>query len=145
MNIVGDVTEDTLIPTLNYKSESWVIDSNASFYAITNRECFKDYLGDDKTCNIIGKWDVQISLSNKGTLKLNNVRHAPSLKRNMLSIGQLASSGYTMTFTRDLWNVTKGDIIVAREKKECTFYLTQKNEWFHCSCWNRWKFKYMTL
>ena len=50
----------------------------------------KIYLRDDEPCDIIGKRDVVVSLSNGSTLKLRNIRHAPKLKRNLISVGQLA-------------------------------------------------------
>lgn len=65
-----------MILTFDYKSKSQVINSSASFQAIVNRDCFKNYmqgdfekvyLGDDKACNILGKRDVHISLPNETT------------------------------------------------------------------------------
>ncbi|MGV7343482.1 hypothetical protein PJI17_32810 [Mycobacterium kansasii] len=34
-------------------------------------------------------------------LKLTNVRHVPSLKWNLIAVGQLANTGYVTTFTSD--------------------------------------------
>lgn len=61
----------------------------------------KIYLEDDELCNIIGKWDVQINQSNGTMLQLKDVRHVPNLKRNFVSVGQLADSGYKTTFIDD--------------------------------------------
>ena len=47
----------------------------------------KVYLRDDEPCDIVGKGDVVVSLSNGLTLKLRNVRHVPKLKRNLISFG----------------------------------------------------------
>lgn len=101
--------EDASVLALN-KLESWVIDSRASFHATSNKERLKNYmqsdldtvfLGNDKPCNIVDKRDVLISLSNVGTWMLNDVRHVLCLKRNLILVGQLTSSGYSMVFTGD--------------------------------------------
>ena len=79
------------------------LQTGASFHATTYREYLKKYvqgdfgkfyLGNDEPCNIIGKGDVQIKLPNGGIWKLNDVRHVPSLKRNLLLVGHIANSGY---------------------------------------------------
>ena len=67
-------------------------------------EVGKVYLGDDQTCNITGKGDVKIQL--KGSVwKLNNVRHIPDLRKNLISIRQLALEGYITTFIDDKWKI----------------------------------------
>ncbi len=43
-NVVGDVLQDALILSLDNISQSWVVDSGASFHAMTNRKYFKDYV-----------------------------------------------------------------------------------------------------
>ncbi|XXG79495.1 hypothetical protein AAC387_Pa09g0546 [Persea americana] len=126
-NVAGDAVQDALILAFDYKSESWVIDSGASFHAIAHKEYLKNYvqgdfgkvyLGDDEPCDIIGKGDVQIKLPNGSIWKLNDVRHVPSLKRNLISVGQLAISGHVTVFADDFWKVTKGSMVVARGKLE---------------------------
>lgn len=87
----------------------------------------KVYLGDDKACNIIGRGDVRLSLPNGGTWLLTDVRHIPSLKRNLISVSQLISSGHITTFTRNVCKVTKVTLVIAYEKKEGTLYLTWKH------------------
>ena len=135
-NVAGDAVQDALILAFDYKSESWVIDSGASFHATAHKEYLKNYvqgdfgkvyLGDDEPCDIIGKGDVQIKLPNGSIWQLNDVRHVPSLKRNLISVGQLASSGHVTVFADDFWKVTKGSMVVARGKKEGTLYLTNSS------------------
>ncbi|KAH9313082.1 hypothetical protein KI387_028117, partial [Taxus chinensis] len=72
------------------------------------------YLGDDEPCNITGKGDVHLKLQNGNPWVLKDVRHVPSLKRNLISIGKLGESGCVVTFTADSWKVTKGSLVVAR-------------------------------
>ena len=71
-------------------------------------ELEKVYLGDDEPCDIVGKDDAVISISKSLTLKLRNVRHVPKLKRNLISVGQLADGGMKTAFDGDVCKITKG-------------------------------------
>jgi len=82
------------------------------------------YLGDDEPCNIIGKSNVTINLSNDSILKLKDDGHVPKMKRNLMSIGQLADAGMKTTFDGDSCKITKGVMITTHDKKEGTLYMT---------------------
>ena len=96
MNEAGDVLQDALILALYNTSDYWVVDSWASCHATPHRKFFHDYvqgdfghvlLGDDEPCKIVGKGKVWIKLNNGSEWLLNDVRHIPTMKRNMISIG----------------------------------------------------------
>ena len=78
---------DALILFLAGSSESWVIDSRASFHATSQRNIFQNYakgelervyLGDDEPYDIVRKGDMMVRLSNGSTLNLRNARHVRS-------------------------------------------------------------------
>ncbi|GAA0153727.1 hypothetical protein LIER_11897 [Lithospermum erythrorhizon] len=107
-------------------------DSRASFHATSKKEFFesyvsgnlgKVYLGDDQPCDIVGKGIVKIKL-NGSVWELKNVRHIPVLRKNLISIGQLASEGYTTNFQGDNWKISKGAMTIAHGKKSSTLYMT---------------------
>ena len=61
--MTGDVLQDALILSFDNVTDSWVVDSRASFHATPNKKYFCDYvqgdfgqvrLGDDKPCKIVG-------------------------------------------------------------------------------------------
>jgi hypothetical protein len=67
-NVTGDVLQDALILSVDNISESWVVDSGASFHATPHRKHFLDYvqgdfgqvhLGDDAPCKIVGMGKVK--------------------------------------------------------------------------------------
>ena len=127
-----NVVDDALICSLESNEESWVLDSGASFHATSQKELFekyvpndhgKLYLGDNQPCNIVGKGVVKIKLSGS-TWELKDVRHIPDLKKNLISVGQLASEGYTTIFHGDDWKISKGAMTVVRGKKSGTLYKT---------------------
>ena len=74
-------------------------------------------MGDDEPCNIVGKGDVIVSLSNGSTLKLKDVSHVSKQKRNLISVGQLADAGMKTIFDGDLCKITKGAMIIVHDKK----------------------------
>ena len=50
-------------------------------------------MGNDSACKIIGIRSVTLKFKNGTTTLLRNVRHVPSLKRNLISFGMLDSIG----------------------------------------------------
>ena len=127
---------DALILSVNSPMESWVLDSGASFHSCPSREVMENYisgdfgmvyLADDEPLKIVGKGDVRVKTRNGLVWKLQNVRHIPSLKRNLISVGQLDDEGYAVSFVGGLWKITKGAMIVARGKKAGTLYMTTNN------------------
>ncbi|KAL8162057.1 hypothetical protein V2J09_013546 [Rumex salicifolius] len=96
------------------------IDFGASFHATSKKENFDSYvsgnhgyvyLGDDQPCKVVGKGTINIKL-NGSAWKLRDVRHIPDLRKNLISVGQLADGGYTTIFHGDNWKVLKGAMIV---------------------------------
>ena len=110
-NVAGDVLQDSLILALDNTSDYWVVDSRASCHATPHRKFFHDYvqgdfghvlLGDDEPCKIVGKGKVRIKLNNGNDWMLKDVRHIPTMKRNMISTGQFGDSGCLFTFG-EMW------------------------------------------
>ena len=65
--MTGDVLQDALILSFQNVTDSWVVDSGASFHATLDNKYFHDYaqgdfgqvrLGDDKPCKIVGMGKV---------------------------------------------------------------------------------------
>jgi len=52
------------------------------------------------------------------------VRHVPDLRKNLISIGQLASDDYVTTFTGDKWKISNGAMTIAQGTKNETLYTT---------------------
>jgi len=90
-------------------------------------ELEKVYLRDDEPCNIVGKGDLMVSLSNGTMLKFRNIKHVSKLKRNQISIDQLADGGMKTTFEGDVCKITKGTMVTTHGKKEGTLYMTSSS------------------
>ena len=74
------------------------MDSGASFHTTPHREIIQNYaagdfgkvyLADGSALDVVGMGDVRILLPNRSVWLLENVRHIPDLRRNLISIGQL--------------------------------------------------------
>lgn len=98
-------------------------------------DCFTNYhegqfgevfLGDNKSCEIIGKGDILLQLEDGGQWLLKDVRHVPNLKRNLISVSQLFAQGYYPSLHSDNWKVTKGSRIIAKGNKVGNLYLLEK-------------------
>ena len=109
-----------------------ILDSGSSFHATSQKELFeryvlgnlgKVYLGDDQPCAIVGKGVVKVKL-NRSVWELKDVRNIPDLRKNLISIGQLANEGYTIVFQGDDWMISKGTMTIARGKKSDILYMT---------------------
>ena len=134
---VTEEAGDAMILSVNSSIESWILDSGASFHATPCQEIMENYvsgdfgkvhLADDETLKIVGKGDIRLKLPNQTTWKLQGVRHVPSLRRNLISVGQLDGEGYCTTFSGHEWKITKGALVVARGKKTGTLYVTSNLE-----------------
>ena len=73
-----------------------MIESGISFHATPHKKYFQDYtkgnfgfvyLGDDEACEIVGRGTILVTLSNGSEWMLNDVRHVPSLCKNLISAG----------------------------------------------------------
>lgn len=88
-------------------NEVWLIDSGCSNHMTGQRNLFKDLdenqkqfvkLGDNKEIKVEGRGTVALE-THEGQVKLlHNVQFVPNLAHNLLSVGQLLSCGYSVTF-----------------------------------------------
>jgi hypothetical protein len=90
------VLQDALILSIDNISESWVVDSRASFHATPHRKHFLDnvqgdfgqvHLGDDAPCKIVGMGRVKINQRNGNQWLLKEVRHVLDISKNIISTG----------------------------------------------------------
>ena len=71
--------------------ESMILDSSASFQSSPNKELFRNFK--------FGNFEkVYLEIKGKG-----DVRYIPGLKKNLISIGQLDSTGYATELEKSSW------------------------------------------
>ncbi|KAK8482701.1 hypothetical protein V6N11_060273 [Hibiscus sabdariffa] len=69
--------------------------------------------------------DVSLVSNNRTKLILKDVRHAPDIHLNLISVGKFYDEGFCNTFNDVKWKLTKGSLVVARGKKSSNLYLMQ--------------------
>jgi hypothetical protein len=77
---------------------SWVVDSGVSFHITSHKEYFTSYtsgvtgqvrMGNSGSSTIVGKGTICIETNTGCRLVLNDVRHVPDIRLNLLSVGSL--------------------------------------------------------
>ena len=109
----------------------WVIDSGASFHVTPHRSWFHDYdashtgtvrIADGSSMQIHGIGDIHLAMPNSTTFVLQRVRHVPALAKSLISVGQLDSLGFNVSFGDGGWKLTKGNLVLAKGAKMNTLY-----------------------
>ena len=89
---------DLLMASNSNTKGQWVIDSRCSFHLCPDKTLFYKYeavdggrvlMGNNNVCKIIGIGSVKIKTFDGTVRALHEVRHAPRLKRNLISLGML--------------------------------------------------------
>ena len=107
-NIVADSESDGDMLSVSSSTDglnnSWLLDSARSFHVTPHRNWFDTYrlincdfvrMGNDATCTIIGMGTIKIKMSDGVVKTLEEVRHIPNMRKNLISLGTLDSKGYS--------------------------------------------------
>ena len=70
-------------------------------------------MGNEGACRIAGIGDVCLTTSTGCKLLLNNVRHVPEVRLNLISVDRLDDEGYTGSIRNGIMKFSKGILIVA--------------------------------
>ena len=79
------------------------MDSTYTFHMCLKKECFYNLeeskldlviMGNNQTCEILGKGKIKLKLHDETVRFLNEVQYIPNLKRNLISVGLLESKGF---------------------------------------------------
>jgi hypothetical protein len=102
---------DSMTLSVNYSENSnidvWVLDSSVLFHICSDHSYFVNYkevddgnvyLGDSRPCKIIEVDNVEFEQAKKRRCKLSNVRYAPEITKNLISVGQFYNGGFVVTF-----------------------------------------------
>lgn len=73
--------------------------------------------------------EMKLSLHDGQIRKLGEVRYVPSLKRNLISVGRLDGLGYTVILKNGGLEVTKGDSVILKARKNKKNLFMLDGEW----------------
>ena len=89
------ITKDSELYLVSDES-TWVVGPGASYHITPDQKCFSSYkaadhgfvkMGNEGACLIVSIGDVWLTMSTGCRLMLNEVRHVPEVRLNMLSVG----------------------------------------------------------
>ncbi|KAG8472196.1 hypothetical protein CXB51_036507 [Gossypium anomalum] len=116
-------------------SEEWILDSGCTFHMSPNRDWFTTYetvfegvvlMGNNTSCKIAGFGTIKVKMFDGVVRTLSDVRHAPELKRNLISLNTLDSKGYRYTAESGVLKISKGSLIVMKgQRKTPKLYVLQ--------------------
>lgn len=75
------------------------------FYSLEESVNHKVKLGDDMEVEVLGKGSVLVKMVGGVQKLIHDIKYVPSLAHNLLSIGQLISSGYKVVFSKNVCRI----------------------------------------
>ena len=118
--------------TENIQRGKWILDSGCTFHMCPYKNYFLDYqeidggkvmMGNNAVCRIIGMGNVNLKLHNGKIQELKEVRHVPDLKRNLISLGMVDQSGFSIKIESGKLMITNGTRIVMEGTKRNEVYV----------------------
>ena len=112
----------------------WILDSGCTYHMCPSRESFFEYkstdggkvlMGNNFSCRVVGIGKVALRNFDGEIMILNNVRHIPDLRRNLISLGALEDEGYGYKSINGNLRVTKGSLVVMKGYKTHGLYILQ--------------------
>ena len=76
----------------------------------------------DHTLEITGIGIIKLKMYDDIVCTIQDIRHVKGLKKNLLSLGQLDSTGFKTHVDNGIIKVVKGMLVVMKEKKSLLIY-----------------------
>ena len=98
----------------------WVLDTCSTYHICPRRELFASFeeldgrlisIGDDHTCQLVGKDTVRIRMYDGTLRELKEVRYIPNMMKNTISIGALDEEGLRGTLGEDVLKMSRGSLV----------------------------------
>ncbi|KAM3266294.1 hypothetical protein P3L10_003288 [Capsicum annuum] len=113
---------------------SWLVNSGATSHVMPKKKLFSSYtpgnfrmlkIENNDEVKVLGIGTSCLESNNDSKLVLNNVKHAPDVRLNLISLGNLDDEGYVNTLDASQWKLTRGSMIVDRGHKFSNLYVFQ--------------------
>ena len=112
-------------------SDRWILDSGCSYHMCPNRHWFSSLeeldggvvvMGNNNTCQTKGIGMIRLKMHDGTTKHLTEVRYVPDLKKNLISLGMLDSSGYKVTIEGGVLKVVRGALLAMKGTQRGNLY-----------------------
>ncbi|XP_050877269.1 uncharacterized protein LOC127081022 [Lathyrus oleraceus] len=96
----------------------WYMDTGWSNHLIGNKQCMVNFdsrkrtkiiCADDKCLNTEGMGNVKVRVKNGKTVLIKDVLYVPSMKSNLMSVGQIIEKGFSVTMKDNLLKLYDSD------------------------------------
>ncbi|KAH9660266.1 hypothetical protein KPL70_024153 [Citrus sinensis] len=121
------------VATENSQKGKWVLDSGCTFHMCHVKTYFTEYqeidggrimMGNNSICRIIGIGNVSLRLHDGSTRVINQVRHVPDLKGNLISLGMLDQIGCKIRIeSGQLWVLNGSNLVMKGTRKNGVYVL----------------------
>lgn len=114
--------------------DDWVMDSGCTFHMTPNKEWLFDFkpinggmvlMGNDHSCNVTGFGSIRFKMWDDTYKILENVRLVPDLRRNLISLGMLDSTGCSYKSVNVVLKVMKGSMVILKGLLRQGMYVLQ--------------------
>ena len=129
----GYHSADLLVASNSNIKGQWVLDLGCSFHLCHDKSLFHTYkpvdggrvlMGNNNVCKIVGLGSVKVEMFDGSVQTLSDVRHAPRLKRNLISLGMLDGMGYSFKSENSgLKIMNETEMVMKRVKKNDLYVL----------------------
>jgi hypothetical protein len=111
--VIGETAETSrygnILPTVLsvYHSPEWWIDTSANIHVCADISLFSSYqvggtgsllMGNGSHARVLGVGMVNLKLTSGKTVRLKNVQHVPTIKKNLVSGSVLCRDGFKLVF-----------------------------------------------
>ncbi|KAH9699128.1 hypothetical protein KPL71_024224 [Citrus sinensis] len=130
----GYHSADLLVASNSNIKGQWVLDSGCSLHLCPDKNLFHTYksvdggrvlMGNNNVCKIVGMGSVKIEMFDGSVQTLSDVRHAPRLKRNLISLGMLDSMRYSFKSENGGLKIMNGTEMIMRGVKKNGLYVLE--------------------
>jgi len=115
-----------------HNSDVWVLDTGASYHMCPRREWFSTYAQVENGCikmanssvsQVAGIGSIQIRTHDGRFCTLNDVRHVPSMEKNLISLSLLDSRGLKYSNGDGILQVCQGSDVILKGVISGTLYI----------------------
>ena len=84
-------------------------------------------MGNGIPCQVVGLGSVRIQMFDGVVRTLRNVRHIPSMQKNLISLGMLEANGHQWSSADGVLQVSTGEKVVLKGKRHRNLYVLEGN------------------
>ena len=115
-------------------TDEWLCDSACSFHMCFRKEWFFNFteldggvvhLADNQPCKIAVIGSISLKNHDGSTRVLTDVRYIPKLEKNLISLGTLESTGFTIIMQNGILKVVSGALVIMKGIRRNNLYLYQ--------------------